>query len=406
MMLEKVLEVPVLQPVVAVVVTSANGYGSNFMSFSRLVVPPLIAFLALNVSAAVLPEDRADVLYHSYDGGGVEVSGPSVLVRKKFGETVSASINHYVDNVSSASIDVLTSASPYTEERKENSISLDHLSDKTLMGVSVTKSVESDFDASTVGVSFSQEFFGDLTTLNMGYSFGDNTISRNGDSSFSREAKVRNYRLSLSQVVSKDMIVAFAYEAATDEGYLNNPYRSVRYLNATGSGFLFQPEVYPGTRTSNAFAIRTRYYLQRRAVIHGGYRFFSDTWGIEANTFELGYIFPYKSNWIFESNLRLYSQSKADFYNDLFPFQDAQNFLARDKELSTFTSVTLGAGANYALDSSGWSYLKRGSLSLNLDYIQFDYDDFRNIPAGGVAGNEPLYSLSAIVVRAFASFWF
>ena len=71
MMLEKVLEVPVLQPVVAVVVTSANGYGSNFMSFSRLVVPPLIAFLALNVSAAVLPEDRADVLYHSYDGGGV-----------------------------------------------------------------------------------------------------------------------------------------------------------------------------------------------------------------------------------------------------------------------------------------------------------------------------------------------
>jgi hypothetical protein len=382
---------------------------SNFETFSlfrRLISLSLLFVLASNVFAAVLPEDRADVLYHINDGGGVEVSGPSVLVRKQIGKTFSASVNHYVDSVSSASIDVLTSASPYTEKRNENSFSLDHLSEKTLMGVSVTKSVESDFDASTIGVSFSQEFFGDLTTLNMGYSRGDNIISRNGDTSFSRQATTRNYRLSLSQVVSKDMIVAFAYENATDEGYLNNPYRSVRYLNATGSNFLFQSEIYPGTRTSNAFAIRTRYYLQRRAAIHGGYRYFNDTWGITANTFDLGYTFPYKSNWIFESNLRYYSQTKADFYNDLFPFQDAQNFLARDKELSTFTSITLGGGASYELDNSGWFFLKRGSLNLNLDYIQFDYDDFRNIPAGGAVGSEPLYSFSAVVLRAFASFWF
>lgn len=405
-MREKVPEVPVSQLAVVVVVTSANDYDPKFMSFNRLALLLVLSSVLTNVSAAVLPEDRADVLYHSYDGGGVTISGPSVLVRKKFGESVSASINHYVDNVSSASIDVLTSASPYTEERKENSLSLDYLSEKTIMGLSVTKSVESDFDASTVGVSFSQEFFGDLTTLNMGYAQGSNTIGRNGDNSFSREAKTRNYRLSLSQVVTKDMIVAFAFENATDEGYLNNPYRSVRFLDATGTNFLFQSEIYPGTRTSTAFAVRTRYYLQRRAAIHGGYRYFSDTWGIEANTFELGYTLPHKSNWVFEGNLRFYSQTKADFYNDLFPFQDAQNFLARDKELSTFTSITLGGGASYELDNSGWSYLKRGSLNLNMDYIQFDYDDFRNIPAGGAPGSEPLYSFSAVVLRAFVSFWF
>ncbi|MCG7959973.1 MAG: hypothetical protein JAY69_13020, partial [Candidatus Thiodiazotropha taylori] len=28
--------------------------------------------------ATVLPEDRADVMYHRYDGGGVEVDGPSI----------------------------------------------------------------------------------------------------------------------------------------------------------------------------------------------------------------------------------------------------------------------------------------------------------------------------------------
>ena len=36
--------------------------------------------------AGVLPEDRADVLYHRYQGGGVTIQGPSVLVRKKIGE--------------------------------------------------------------------------------------------------------------------------------------------------------------------------------------------------------------------------------------------------------------------------------------------------------------------------------
>jgi hypothetical protein len=39
--------------------------------------------------AGVLPEDRADILYHRYDGGGVTIDGPSVLVRKKFADKVS-----------------------------------------------------------------------------------------------------------------------------------------------------------------------------------------------------------------------------------------------------------------------------------------------------------------------------
>ena len=30
-----------------------------------------------HAGAKVLPEDRADVLYHGYDGGGVTIQGPS-----------------------------------------------------------------------------------------------------------------------------------------------------------------------------------------------------------------------------------------------------------------------------------------------------------------------------------------
>ena len=81
--------------------------------------------------AAVLPEDRADLLYHRYEGGGVKIDGPSLLVRKKFAEKYSVSANYYVDMVSSASIDVLTTASPYKEERKQESLGVTYLRGKS-----------------------------------------------------------------------------------------------------------------------------------------------------------------------------------------------------------------------------------------------------------------------------------
>ena len=70
----------------------------------------LLAFASAH--AGVLPDDRTDFLYHRYEGGGVLIDGPSVLVRKKVGKSVSLVGNYYVDSVSSASIDVVTTASP------------------------------------------------------------------------------------------------------------------------------------------------------------------------------------------------------------------------------------------------------------------------------------------------------
>ena len=101
--------------------------------------------------AGVLPEDRADILYHLYDGGGVEIDGPSLLVRKKAGKNLSVVGNYYVDMVSSASIDVVTTASPYSEERKQWSLGADYLRGDTTMRVGYTSSKESDYDASGTG---------------------------------------------------------------------------------------------------------------------------------------------------------------------------------------------------------------------------------------------------------------
>jgi len=62
-----------------------------------------------------------------------------------------------------------------------------------------------------------------------------------------------------------------------------------------------------------------------------------------------GYTHPLGAHWVVEAGYRWYDQAAADFYSDLFPRADFQNFLARDKELSTFTSHMLSLGATYEL---------------------------------------------------------
>ncbi|MDY0005648.1 MAG: DUF3570 domain-containing protein [Spongiibacteraceae bacterium] len=369
----------------------------------------LVALLMPALSwSAVLPDDRIDVLYHGYDGGGAQIDGPSVLVRKQFANKVSVYANYYVDMVSSASIDVLATASEYTEERKEYSVGADYLRDKTTISASFTKSDESDYTAETMSFSISQDFFGDLSTLTLGFSKGDDEVRNNADPDFKDTIDRRQYRIELSQILTRSWIVSLAAETVVDEGFLNNPYRSVRYLDAgSGTGYSYQQEIYPGTRNSDAFALRSKYFLPWRAALSAEFRHFSDSWGIEAFNGEISYLHPFKNGVTLELRYREYQQDAADFYSDLFAFQNAQNFMARDKELSTYTSTTYGLGASYEINLDKYKlWGDRIRFSLYWDHMEFRYDDFRNVLVGGTPGSEPLYSFDADVYRAFVSLWY
>ena len=366
--------------------------------------------------ASVLPEDRADVLYHRYDGGGVTIDGPSVLVRKKFADKVSVAANYYVDMVSSASIDVVTTASPYEEKRVQKSLSLDYLRNKTTYSIGYIDSTESDYVAKTAYLGISQDMFGDLTTISIGFKRGANDVFRNikdaagarlTDPTFTETADLRSYSVSISQVLTRDLIATASYELITDEGYLNSPYRSIRYADPTSArGYSLDPERYPSTRTSNSASGRLKYFLPWRAALDGQYRFFSDTWGIRAHTAEIGYTHPIWGSWVFDAEYRFYKQDAADFYRDLFPRRNTLNFQARDKELATYTAHTIGVGASWEFRISRMPWLEKGTVNARFDHIMIQYDDFRDITAGSTAGAEPLYKLDANVIQLFVSAWF
>jgi hypothetical protein len=358
--------------------------------------------------ASVLPEDRADILYHLYDGGGVEIDGPSILVRKKVGKSVSMVGNYYVDMVSSASIDVITTASPYTEERTQWSLGMDYLRGNTTMRVGYTNSEESDYDAATYNFSVSQDMFGSMTTLTLSYALGDDLVRKSDDPTFARDLDKQNYGIGLTQILTKNLIATLNFETGTDEGYLNNPYRSVRYFDSGSAvGYSFEGELYPNTRTSNAVGIRARYFLPYRAAIEGEYRFFTDTWDIESHTASLTYVHPWR-DFTFTGKFRYHDQTAAHFYSDLFPRSQATNFRGRDKELSPLTSYTFRLKASYAFlnENQSRGFLKKGSVTASIDVLSVDYHDFSDLTAQAVIGEEPLYALDANVFQLFFSFWY
>ena len=388
--------------------------GVRLSSFKRTLLT--LCVCTAPVIGGVLPEDRADVMWHYYNGGDITVEGPSVLIRKKVGDSLSFTVNYYEDMISSASIDVKLSASPYHEKRTQWSGGVDYLHGKTMYSAGAITSKEPDYKANTIYFSLAQDMFGDLTTVSLGYRRGWDQIYRdikvNGDiindPTFHERADHRGYSLGISQILTRNTILNFNYELLTDQGYLANPYRKIRYLSpGQGEGYTLADQVYPDTRTSNAASLTLKHYLPWRAAITGQYRFFRDTWGIVANTFEVDYVQPWH-NWTFDANVRYYRQNAADFYSDLFPRADYQNFMARDRELAAFQTYTVGVGAAYQFHVPGAPWVSRSTFNLHLEHFLASYSDFRNAllaPEYG-AGNEPLYKLNANVLTGFVSIWY
>jgi hypothetical protein len=383
---------------------------------SRLTALAALSLMCV-AGAAVLPDDRADIFWSQYKGGGMDIKGESVLVRKKFSEQFAVQANYFVDKVSGASVDVLSNASVIKDERKQKSLSLDYIHDKTQYNLSYTNSTERDYISNTTHFSLSQDMFGDLTTVTLGFTDSRDKVGENNGKSYAPviawlgHAQSRSYEAGLSQVVTKNLITGVTVEVITDQGLLSNPYRSIRYRDNVQLGYSLGSQVYPNTRTSTAVEGRAKYYLPYRAAASVSYRYFSDTWGIRANTIELGYTQPLSNKFIFEGRLRHYSQNHAKFYSDLFDFANQQNFEARDQNLAALTNDTFGAKVTWAFAPEGFLVFKRATTSFDVSRIQFKYKDFRNIKAYSIAngyavGTEPLYNFNAMVYQVYVSLFF
>jgi hypothetical protein len=74
-------------------------------------------------------------------------------------------------------------------------------------------------------------------------------------------------------------------------------------------------------------------------------------------------------------------------------------FMARDRELSDFSSNALGAKASYQLFKQRFNF-SRVTLNFDYEFIRYKYNNFTDVRTGA------LYAYSANVFQLFLSGWF
>ena len=344
--------------------------------------------LAVGSARAIpLPEDSAEGMYHLYKGGGVTASGPALLVRKSLADKVSLSATYFVDAVSNASIDVVTTASPFKEKRTEYGFSADYAVRDSLITLSTTSSKEPDYTADAVSLDVAQETFGGMTTVNLGFTRALDRVGKHGDASFFDYAKHWQYRLGVTQILTPQWLMSANLEVVSDDGFLGNAYRAARVFGAT------VPERNPRTRSSRAVKFRALGDLGSRDSVHVDYRYFWDTWAIKAHTLEGGYSRYFGENWLGDAFVRFYSQDKALFYSDNATEQTT--YVSRNRQLSTFNSYSLGTKVAYTLKRVPGQYEVKANAAYEM--VRFKFKDFTDVRTGS------LYGFTANVLQFFVS---
>lgn len=329
---------------------------------------------AAPVQALNLPEDKAEALIHVYDGGGVRASGPAFLVRKNMTEKISVQGSWYVDAVSNASVDVVTTASPFKETRNAVDLSADYLVRDSMITLGLSSSKEPDYDAKTLSVDIAEEVFGGMTTVGLGFSRGSDKVGKKGVG-WIDTAKHWNWRLGVTQVLTPRWIAAAKLEISSDSGYLGNPYRAARVFGAA------VPENLPRTRTGRALkfsAIGSIDELLPRAAVRAEYRYYWDSWAMKGHTVEVGGSRYFGDPWLADVFVRAYKQNAALFYADDAATQTL--YVTRNRQLSDFSSLGLGGRLTYSLGKLRDRF--DAKLTGAYEYKHFNYGDYTDLRTG------------------------
>ena len=175
--------------------------------------------------------------------------------------------------------------------------------------------------------------------------------------------------LGITQILDKDSLLQANLTYTYNGGYLSDPYKAVYASWATEPYPVYGGTFIHDTRPSNRnqIALLTRYVRHfsslNSAAVHLDYRYYVDTWGVNAHTFEATWIQPVWADWKISPTVRYYSQGSADFYQPYFTKQRADGHYSSDYRLAQFGAI--GGGVQVSKD-----FFERLNLGFGIDFYE------------------------------------
>jgi hypothetical protein len=189
------------------------------------------------------------------------------------------------------------------------------------------------------------------TVLNLSIGGDFDNIGSTNDPALLENRKTYSFLIGLTQIIDPISLAQTNLTYSSGDGYFSDPYKT--YDNRP--------------RSREEFAWLTRYvrYLEDTdSSLHLDYRFYRDTFGVNAHTFELAWYKPLGEVWIVRPNLRYYSQNRASFFsNGRFPEEAPERFFSADQRLASFGEWGLGVKVSRQI-------LEKTTIDLSLQGFQ------------------------------------
>lgn len=326
------------------------------------------------VACALAASARADTGFSSKiqvytDSDHTTVVSPVVEGHADVGADTNVSLGYLVDVVSSASVDLVSQASPREmhDTRHQVSLGATHVFDTITAGGGYSFSKENDYLSHTLDASLSDELFDKNTTLALGYGVSLNTVGRSGDSNFERSLTVQHVSASWTQLVSANVATQVTYELGNESGFQSSPYRFVPVrANVSAAPMEWVMETDPDTRWRHALVFGINRALGSGSI-QGDYRIYFDDWGITSHTFGGRYFVHLTKDVELRLRERFYTQGAASFYQSVYTMPE--KYITYDRELSPLWSETFGAKLVIGFSRSFEAELKT-------DMFYYSYSDF------------------------------
>jgi hypothetical protein len=303
-----------------------------------------------------------------------------------------------VDAITSASASSgAVAAEPFTENRYEGGLGYAHeldgpedsMVDVIRVAADGKLSQEPDYRSIYAGARVEAEVAQKNATVSLGGGVALDKINNEGAQSAmggpllrcdnsdptpnSTECPLDTYALftSVSQLLSRNAIVAVSYDLAKLSGYTSNAYRQA--ITATGP----VAERHPNERLRQAFAISARLYWPRgKTAFIGAYRYYFDDWKIHAHTPEVRIIQEVGSTADATFRYRYYRQDAAFFWQKRFGDPMGLAYITDDPKMSAYDGHMLEAklaflGETFGLEGRWGATRLEGILEYIVQHNRF-----------------------------------
>lgn len=342
------------------------------------------AMCAMVASPARTAETTADARVNLYADQELTVVNQSSVASVETADGLRANGHFGVDVISGATRsflpDAITSATRINETRLEGGVAVGGI---PLPGVRLDAgyltSKEPDYWSHRASLTAVTELFERRGTLSVTGSFGLSSVGRAGDPSYSEEegrggveasyAHVLGRATSLTTLVSVEQSVC-GERAGCDA----SPYRFVPVAIHDSGLFLALPERHPSSRTGGAIAARLSQSIVPGLALHGGYRLYTDSWGVIGHTTDAAVAQSFFGDRLgVRLDMRAYLQGPASFHDDYVLKGGAAPALrTADRRLGPTHDITAGGSGSLDLPALGPVRLR---MQLRLAHSWFRYVD-------------------------------